>query len=138
MPTIEVPLQSWKEISNLRKSKKFAKLASEAATLARQEKFIRARRQELSLELYDILNESLDSEVKSIEYEGVRLTKIDGGETSRFNKKKLMTIPIPCANPKCKAVNHVTSDVIDECTDRGTRRPSVSVTPIDDGEDGEE
>jgi hypothetical protein len=127
MPTIEVPLQSWTEIAALRKSKKFKSLADEALKLTEQEKYIKARRSELSLELYDILEANLDEQTKSIEYQGAVLTRKAGGQSSRFDKKKLMQMPIPCANPKCKTENHVTVDVIEACTTTSDRRPGVSI-----------
>jgi hypothetical protein len=138
MPTIEVPLQSWTDIPALRKSKKFTKLADRAIELARQEKVLKAARQELSLELFDILDEVLDDQTKSIAYEGATLTKRAGGQTSKFDKKKLMTMPIPCSNPKCKTDNHVTVDIIEACTKKSDRRPGVSIKLPGEEENGDE
>lgn len=127
MPMIEVPLKPWTEYAELRKSKKFKALADEAVKLAAQEKVLKARRTELSLELYDLLDAALSDDEKSIEYAGAVMTKRVGGQSSRFDKKKLMTTPIPCSNPKCKTVNHVTVDLIEACTKYGERRPGVSI-----------
>lgn len=135
MPMIEVPLPSWTEIAGLRKSKKFKKLADEAVELKRQEKALSARRAEIGLELYDILEEELDDTMKSVSYEGATITRKAGGKSSRFDKKKLMAMPIPCANPKCKTDNHVTVDIIEACTKYGDRRPGVSIKLPGESED---
>lgn len=127
MPMVEVPLQKWSDIPALRKSKKFRQLANEALELKREQKQLEARRSELSLDLFEILDEALPTGVKSIDYEGAMLTKRASGKWSRFDKKKLMETPIPCSNPKCKADNHVTADIVEACTKTGESRPGVSV-----------
>lgn len=136
MPTIEVPLKPWIEIPALRKSKKFQKLADEMVELTEQVKMLEARRAELSLEQYDILNEALDDDTKSIEYRGYRLTRRAPGKVGRFDVKKLMKRPIPCI--KCKTANHVTADVVDECKTFSDVRPGVSVTAIKREDDDDE
>lgn len=125
MPMIEVPLKSWTDYATLRRSKKFQKLADEALKLAKAEKVLKARRAELSADLYDILDGALDDGMKTVTYNGATLTKRAGGEGNRFDKKKLMQEPIECN--ECGAENHVTVDVIEKCTTKTERRPSVSV-----------
>lgn len=154
MPLIEVPLQSWHDIPVLKRSKKFAKRSDEALALSYLSKLIEARRQELSIELYDALEEGLGEEVKSVAYApvddinrtkildivnelvpddedfsvtGAVMTRKAAGKSSKFDKKKLMQMPIPCSNPKCKAENHVTVDIIEACTTTTERRAGVSI-----------
>jgi hypothetical protein len=135
MPLIEVPIKPWTEYSALRKSAKFKRLADEAVKLTAQVKVLEGRRKELSLELYDLLDEALQDGEKTIEFAGATLTKRAGGEPSRFDKKKLMQVPIKCSNPKCKTENHVTVDIIEACTTHGERRPGVSIKLADDEEE---
>lgn len=161
MPIVEVPLQSWKEVAGLRKSKKFRRLGDEALALSKLAKIIKARREELSLELYDPLEETLPDQIKTVRYDGAKIdrqmlidivrqllpenlfiasgtmTKKVGGETKKLNQKQLMATPIPCSNPKCKADNYVTADIIELCTKKGTSRAGVSIK-LDDGDSDEE
>lgn len=160
MPTIQVPLQSWTTIPELRKSRKFKRLADEGVALTIVGKLLKARRSEISLEMYDQLDETLDEQTRSIEFDGLTMSKADvlklidkllpedvdvasamltrkaGGPNYRFDQKLLMQTPIPCSNPRCKTVNHVTVDIIEACKKRGEdRRPSVSIKLAGDTED---
>lgn len=154
MPTIEVPLKPYTAYPSLKSSKKFKRLADEATRLAKQAKFIEARRSELSLELYELLDDALDEQTKSIAYpvacmnedcpqarEGdhthdATFTKKRGGPNVRFSKELAFEYPIACANPKCKTVNHFTAEAYKACQKRGDdRRDGVSIKLPGDVED---
>jgi hypothetical protein len=167
MPTIQVPLKSWTEIQALKKSKRFKKLSDEALALAVVEKIVKARRSEISLELYDFLEDTIPDGAKSIDYdhaelnidgllaavttlienavdedaviERAMLTAKAGGPSKSLDKALLFSYPIPCANPKCKTVNHFPADAYAECQKSGEdRRPGVSVKlPGEKGNDGD-
>ena len=159
MPMIKVPIPTWTQYPTLKKSARFKRLADEAAALARVEKIIKARRSELSMELYERLADALPDEIKTIEvvpremgHDDIvkilgelipddveigkaSLTKRAAGESSRFDKKRLMQEPIECN--ECGAENHVTVDVIERCTVKGERSAGVSIKFTDEGESDE-
>ena len=138
MPTIQVPLLDWSDYTPLAKnSKQFKRLADQLVTLSEQAKIIEQQQGEIRQQLYPLLKPLGD--IKSVRYGEVRLERQDEGETTRFDKGKLMQQPIPCANPKCKTVNHVTPDVMERCMSYGKRKATVKVVPLKnkDGNDEE-
>lgn len=144
MPMINVPLTPWTDIPKLKRSKLWARLAAEEASLRKQEERIKIRRAELKLELYDVMSSALPEGVKSVEYdytftdpetgetatEPLQFTKLDGSTTTSFKKEKLLEIPIPCTNPKCKAVMSIDADMIESCVEHGVSKPTVRVEKI--------
>lgn len=152
MPVVEIPVPSWSDVPTLRKSKKFKRLADEALALTWLMKLVAARRSELSLELYDTLDGQIPHGLKSLEFNDAEIDReklmeiVDklipdddefeiihagtmtakaGGPSSKFNKKKLVSTPIPCLG--CGVENFVTTDIIEACTTHGERRAGVSI-----------
>lgn len=146
MPTITTPLTLATAIPALKKSKRWSMLASEEAELALLTKRVQARRAELKLELYDLLDGALPEDTKSVQYDytytdedtgeehttSFQFTKLAGGtESKTFKKERLLTIPIPCPRKGCKGIAHVDTDMLESCVEYGQpSKPTVSVTEI--------
>lgn len=162
MPLVKVPSPLWSEITGLKNSKKFKRFADEATALTWLSKLVKARREELSIELYDMIGSRLPDGVKSLEFNDAEIdrdrlmeivealvpdtddfdiihaatmTAKASGASSRFDKKKLLATPIKCSNPKCKTENFVTTDVVEACTSHGERRAGVSITLAGEAEE---
>ena len=160
MPLVEVPTPSWTDIPTLKRSKRFKRLGDEALALAWFAKLIKARREELSQELYDTVEGQLPEGMKSLQYDGAEIDRdrlmeiVDalvpddedfeivhagtmtakaGGPSSRFDKKKLCATPVEC--PGCGADVFVTTDVIEACTKHGERRAGVSIKLVGETEE---
>lgn len=144
MPTVNVPLTLWSDIPALKRSKAWQRLAKEEAQLSAEAKRIKARRDELKLELYDELKDRLPEDVKSVRYDytyvdpeteeevtlPLQFTAVGAGKSRSFKVERLLTVPIVCSNPKCRTENHITADEIEECYEESPRKPTVRVEEI--------